>query len=433
MATATGNFNIPPPANFNPKTEDWNQWISRYELFEAATRRDELPDKVLINTLIYIMGNNPADIFQSFKLSSEGNTYTNVKQKFKEHFKGKVALVFERTQLVRRLQQEKEGVMSFIEDLQKRADICSFGDLRDQMVHSQIVPGLCDSQLRRRLMANDNSTLDQVIAEAKSAEITKQHDQILQSNPTAADLSEIKDINDKRVLNHRRGRHKFRKGKNVKDDDRSKHNVQKLCYKCGAQPSHPPNHCPAKDVTCSACKKKGHFAKVCRSSKRVQSVDDGSSEDDVSVMTIGETVNMVKNNSKWKTNALIGNHNVKFKIDTGADVTVIPEDIFRRCKFKKALRGRSKRSLHYGRNSRKVDAWKNLRDRRYFEEIEWLSEIAKSQPHTAYIAFTKGSKFTYFMCTIESFEDYVDPIQEVIDDLLLPTLFINQFLPNKVC
>ena len=33
------------------------------------------------------------------------------------------------------------------------------------------------------------------------------------------------------------------------------------------------------------------------------------------------------------------------------------------------------------------------------------------------------SKFAYFMSTIESFEDYVDPIQEAIDDLLLPTLF----------
>ena len=182
MATAAGNFNIPPPANFNPKTEDWNQWISRYELFEAATQRDGLPDKVRINTLVYVMGNNAADIYQSFKLS------TNVKQKFKEHFKGKVALVFERTQFVRRLQQEKEGVMSFIEDLQKRADICSFGDLRDQMVHTQIAAGLRDSQLRRRLMANDSLTLDQVIAEVKSAEITKQQDQILQSNPTAADL-----------------------------------------------------------------------------------------------------------------------------------------------------------------------------------------------------------------------------------------------------
>ena len=29
------------------------------------------------------------------------------------------------------------------------------------------------------------------------------------------------------------------------------------------------------------------------------------------------------------------------------------------------------------------------------------------------------------MRTIESFEDYVDPIQEAIDDLLLPTLFVQ--------
>ena len=106
-----------------------------------------------------------------------------------------MALVFERTQFVRRLHQEKEGVMSFNEDLQKRADICSFGDLRDQMVHTQIVAGLRNLQLRRRLMANNNLTLDQVIAEAKSAEITKQQDQTLQN------------------------------GKNGTDDDRSKRNV----------------------------------------------------------------------------------------------------------------------------------------------------------------------------------------------------------------
>ena len=58
-------------------------------------------------------------------------------------------------------------------------------------------------------------------------------------------------------------------------------------------------------------------------------------------------------------------------------------------------------------------------------ELEALSEIPRSQPHAAYIVFTKGykCKFTHFMHTIESFEDYVDPIQEAIDDLLLPTLF----------
>ena len=62
---------------------------------------------------------------------------------------------------------------------------------------------------------------------------------------------------------------------------------------------------------------------------------------------------------------------------------------------------------------------------RWKRELEALSEIARSQPHVAYTVFSKGykSKFTYFMRTIELFEDYVDPIQEAIDDLLLPKLF----------
>ena len=59
----------------------------------------------------------------------------------------------------------------------------------------------------------------------------------------------------------------------------------------------------------------------------------------------------------------------------------------------------------------------------------------KSQPHAAYIASAKGyrSKFIYFMRTIGSFENYVEPIQEVIEDVLLPTLFgQSEPIPNKV-
>jgi len=65
----------------------------------------------------------------------------------------------------------------------------------------------------------------------------------------------------------------------------------------------------------------------------------------------------------------------------------------------------------------KVLGWKG--------ELEALSQIARSQPHAAYIVFTKGykSKLTYFMGTIELFQDYIDPIEQAIDDLLLRTLF----------
>ena len=53
-----------------------------------------------------------------------------------------------------------------------------------------------------------------------------------------------------------------------------------------------------------------------------------------------------------------------------------------------------------------------------------LTEIAKTQPQSAYVGFTKGfvSKFTYFLRTIEGFEEYTDMLQEVINDAFVPSL-----------
>ena len=42
------------------------------------------------------------------------------------------------------------------------------------------------------------------------------------------------------------------------------------CFFCGYQ-RHPHSKCPARDATCSKCRKKGHFQKVCRSGAPPQS------------------------------------------------------------------------------------------------------------------------------------------------------------------
>ena len=63
-----------------------------------------------------------------------------------------------------------------------------------------------------------------------------------------------------------------------------------------------------------------------------------------------------------------------------------------------------------------------------------LAEIVKSQPHAAYVAFTKSykSRFPYFMRTIDSFEDYVEPIDEVINDIFLPVFCQTEPLPDEL-
>ena len=74
--------------------------------------------------------------------------------------------------------------------------------------------------------------------------------------------------------------------------------------------------------------------------------------------------------------------------------------------------------------------------REWRQDIISLVEIAESQPYAAYIALTKAykSKFTYFMRRIDAFEDYTDPIQEILNEIFLPQLFgQEERLPDELC
>jgi len=64
-----------------------------------------------------------------------------------------------------------------------------------------------------------------------------------------------------------------------------------------------------------------------------------------------------------------------------------------------------------------VDEWTS--------QLEVLCEIAKTYPQAAYCAYKRGfsSKFTYFKRTIPDFGTYLKPIQELLDEKLLPVLF----------
>ena len=59
-------------------------------------------------------------------------------------------------------------------------------------------------------------------------------------------------------------------------------------------------------------------------------------------MIVNEVVNPIETLEKWHTNLLIGNSEINFKIDSVADVTVIPEEVFWHCNLRK-LHSTSKR------------------------------------------------------------------------------------------
>ena len=62
---------------------------------------------------------------------------------------------------------------------------------------------------------------------------------------------------------------------------------------------------------------------------------------------------------------------------------------------------------------------------KWCERINKLSEIAKTHPHAAYAAFIHGEqhRYTYFMRTICEISENLKPLDKVIDEKFLPTLF----------
>ena len=68
------------------------------------------------------------------------------------------------------------------------------------------------------------------------------------------------------------------------------------------------------------------------------------------------------------------------------------------------------------------------------KQLEVLCDIAMTQPQAAYTAFVRGfnSKFTYFQRTIPDFGKYLPPIQHILDNKFIPTLFGTQSVSAHV-
>ena len=91
------------------------------------------------------------------------------------------------------------------------------------------------------------------------------------------------------------------------------------CYSCG-QSDHKRSACRFREVVCNKCSQKGHIAKVCISAKAVHSLEEVNEElyHITSDATEGLFVNMD-----------IAGRNVKFQIDTGCGVSIVPMSVYK--------------------------------------------------------------------------------------------------------
>ena len=312
-------YHVQPPEPFTfSRPEEWPKWARRFERFRSASGLAEKDEVVQVNTLLYSMGDEADDVLRSFALSeADQKKYSEVKGRFDQHFVKKRNVIFERAKFNMRKQEEGESVDSFVTDLYALAEHCSYGGLHDEMIRDRLVVGLQSAKLSEKLQLDADLTLEKAITQVRQSEAIKLQQSVLRGEGAVKPDTTVGSVNKGKPPQH--PKQVYQSG--------GPPTTPTVCSWCGFTPKHGRAQCPARNAECRKCKKRGHFQKVCRAQAQSQSqAGVGVVEESADVPFLG-AVSRDGDNS-WLIRLQLNNKHVQFQIDSGAEVTVIPEKVF---------------------------------------------------------------------------------------------------------
>ena len=204
-----------------------------------------------------------------------------------------------------------ESIEGYIAALRKLTKTRNFDKLEERLIRDQVVVGVREEGLRQKPLEDKQLTQDKCMSIGMAYESSKQQ---LQSMSSEGDSSQIQRLFKKKHASNMKS--KFSPN-------------QRKCLRCGKYPSHNRHECPAKEEFCRKCNKKGHYAAMCRTRSDVRYLED---EDGNILGTVTEE-SAVCGAVDWHSDVQVTTkthcHSVSFRIDTGADVTVVPGRFFK--------------------------------------------------------------------------------------------------------
>ena len=299
----------------------WKQSMQLYEYIDAVM--SSKTEKEKYSTFLFLIGEVGREIFNTWawpKIKDEAGNKTDEDQipvtelfrKFEEYCIPKRNLIIERRKFFKRDQRIDENIDSYVIELKNLALTCEFGEIRESMMTFRIVEGIKSDAVRDRLLRQGaDLSFAQAVDICRAEEITLEKMKSLTEH-----TSDVGSVLKKAV-----SKSKQDKGNIYKKYDQN-HRTHS-CIFCGRQ--HPPKKCPAYGTVCRNCNKKNHWSKCCKLRKEVKEI---SIDDDAFVI---ETV-AYNDEKQCNTEATVVLHikdaKVRMKIDTGAEVNVMPLRVF---------------------------------------------------------------------------------------------------------
>nr|XP_050025120.1 uncharacterized protein K02A2.6-like [Dermacentor andersoni] len=305
------NFQPPAPFDFaNPPT--WATWLSRYEDYAAVSGLTQASEDMQVRSLLYCMGPEARPLLETFSLDAQSlGSYQAVATRFTEHFLHPVNELYESSRFHRRVQLPDESVDTYYAELRRMVKRCNYASaaVEERLVRDRFVVGLRDSRLSDQLCRNA-LTLQDAWTQARHSEDADREKALPQNRTEHSRELNLDAAKANKFPSRRRSTAKPRSPQSLAERSRE----PSTCEFCGRAP-HRRSDGPACRFTCNFCKKKGHFAEVCRSRKfkqyKLSSVHLHAVATPASAMFVDVTVD---------------DYTAQFKVDSGNEVSAVLSD-----------------------------------------------------------------------------------------------------------
>ena len=264
MSKALKPIRLDLDPNSSDAAKQWKHWKRTFDNFIEECG-ETAPDR--FRSIVNFIS---AEVFDYVE---DCTTYDAVIETLERLFVKTPNKIFARHDLATRKQQPGESLDEFLEELKKLSKHCGFTAVssetyRSEMIRDSFINGLTSNYIRQRLLENSELSLDRAYEIARTLHTAQKNSELyIQQSPRQIPSNVVAaSISDQSTLHTNPDQESLAAVRKQTPAKRS-------CYFCGGFLHANRASCPARDAVCHNCSKKGHFAKVCQSTKKAATVN----------------------------------------------------------------------------------------------------------------------------------------------------------------